>query len=53
LAENATPIPDVEVEVEVEEVSGPMETQILRIPIEQQSGEWNLMFLELRVELST
>ncbi|KAG5134622.1 hypothetical protein JHK82_025810 [Glycine max] len=36
--ENATPIPDVEVEVEVEEVSGPMETQILRIPIEQQSG---------------
>ncbi|KAG5007885.1 hypothetical protein JHK85_026427 [Glycine max] len=47
--ENATPIPDVEVEVEVEEVSGPMETQILRIPIEQQSGEWNLMFLELRV----
>ncbi|KAH1234590.1 Alpha-glucosidase 2 [Glycine max] len=35
--ENATPIPDVEVEVEVEEVSGPMETQILRIPIEQQS----------------
>ncbi|TKY70149.1 Alpha-glucosidase 2 [Spatholobus suberectus] len=34
--ENTTPIPDVE------EVSGPKGTELLRTPIELKSGEWNL-----------
>jgi len=36
LAENATPIPDVE------EVSGPKGTELSRTPIELKNGEWNL-----------